>query len=62
MASKETPRGGEARDTHNMSGSKIQCIDCKTELNSGKVKSLKCDFLQIIILFQMYKAQTVHFQ
>ena len=44
MASKVTPRGRDAQDTHNISGSKIQCIDCKTELNSVKVKSLKCDF------------------
>ena len=52
MASKETPRGGDARETHNMSRSKIQCIDCKTELNSGKVKSMKCDFCKLLFCFK----------
>ena len=55
MASKETPRGSDARDTHNMSGSKIQCIDFKTELNSGKGKSLKCDFCKSLFCFKCTK-------
>ena len=55
MASKETQRGSDARDTHNMSGSKIQFIDCKTELNSGKVKSLKCDFCKSLFCFKCTK-------
>ena len=38
-----------------MSGSKIQCIDCKTELNSGKVKSLKCDLFKSLFCFKCPK-------
>ena len=55
MASKETPRGGDARKTHNMSRSKFQCIDCKTKLNSGKVIALKCDFCKLLFCFKCTK-------
>ena len=52
---KEIARGSDAREIHNTSGSKNQCIDCKIELNGGKVKSLKCDFCKSLFCFKCTK-------
>ena len=36
--------GGNERDNSSENLAKMLCTDCKLDLNSGKTKSIKCDF------------------
>ena len=58
---KEHARGGDGRETHSTSASKILCTDCKIDLNCGKVNSIKWDFCKSMFCFKCSKLKQALF-
>ena len=59
--SKDHARGGNERENSNENLAKMLCTDCKLDLNSGKTKSIKCDFCKNQYCFKYSKLKQALF-